>query len=62
MILLREYNTTSKKKLERKERKYIEKLGATLNCMLPTRTPEEYRETNKQVMNERKKDYYNLFR
>jgi hypothetical protein len=33
-------------KLERKERKCIEKLGATLNSQ-PTRTDTEYREANK---------------
>ena len=30
MVLVREYETTSKQKLKRKERKYIYKLGATL--------------------------------
>ena len=47
MVLIREYNTTNKKKLERKERQYIEKLGATLNCIIPTRNKKEHYEANK---------------
>ena len=60
MILLREYSATNKKRLERKEHKYIVKLKATLNYRIPTRTPEQSYETNKQVMNERKKEYYKV--
>ena len=60
MVLVREYNATNKMKLARKERKYIEKLGATLNGCIPTRTAKQYYETNKQVMNERKKEYYKV--
>jgi hypothetical protein len=62
MILLREYNTTNKMKLKRKERKYMEKLGATLNCMIPTRTNSEYcqkyRNDHKEQLKEYKKHYY----
>ena len=68
MILLREYNTTNKKLLERKERKYIEKLGATLNSNTPSRTINEvkeltskrnrqYQEANKEVISEQRKEY-----
>jgi hypothetical protein len=60
MILVREYSTTNKKQLELKEHKYIVKLKATLNYRIPTRTPEQYRETNKQFMNQRKKEYYKV--
>jgi hypothetical protein len=55
MVLVREYNTTSKKRLERKERKYIEKLCATLNIQLPTRTQKEYQN---EFLKEYQKEYY----
>ena len=58
MILLREYSTTNKKQLERKERKYIEKLGATLNCTIPTRTQSEWYEDNKELSCERSRLHY----
>ena len=58
MILLREYSTTNKKQLERKERKYIEKLGATLNSHIPTRTQSEWYEDNKELSCERSRVNY----
>ena len=57
MILLREYSTTNKKQLERKERKYIEKLGATLNSHIPTRTKPEWYNENQDVIKEKIKKY-----
>jgi hypothetical protein len=58
MILVREYKTTDKLKLKRKERKYIQKLGATLNCTIPTRTQKEYYEENKSDIRKIQKEYY----
>ena len=57
MILVREYKTTDKLKLKRKERKYIYKLGATLNCCIPTQTQKEYREQNKQKIKHKNEKY-----
>ena len=57
MILLREYNATNKKQLERKEHKYIVKLKATLNCRLPTRTRSEYYQENQDIIIGKSKQY-----
>ncbi len=68
MVLVRKYNATNKMKLARKERKYIEKLGATLNSNTPSRTlnevkeltskrNREYKEANKEVIREQRKEY-----
>ena len=58
MILVREYKTSDKLKLKRKERKYIYKLGATLNCSIPTRTKSEWYEENKSDIRKIQKEYY----
>jgi hypothetical protein len=54
MILVREYKTSDKLKLKRKERKYIQKLRATLNCTIPTRTKKElYNENQDEIEKKR---------
>jgi hypothetical protein len=62
MVLVREYNATNKMKLVKKERKYIDKLKATLNCQIPTRTQseynKEYNETNKETKREKNQQYH----
>jgi len=58
MVLVREYRTSDKLKLKRKERKYIDKLGATLNCTIPTRTQSEWYEDNKELSCERSRANY----
>ncbi len=58
MILLRECSATNKKHLKRKERKYNEKLGATLNSHIPTRTQSEWYEDNKELLCERSRVRY----
>ena len=58
MVLVREYKTTSKQKLQRKERKYIIKLGGTLNVTIPLRTRDEYYKDNNKNIKEKAKDYY----
>jgi predicted GIY-YIG superfamily endonuclease len=40
------------------ERNYIEDLQATLNCQIPTRTPQEHYQDNKEHITERVKEYY----
>jgi hypothetical protein len=57
MVLIREYNATSKKKLKREKRNYIEKLCATLNCYIPTQSQTEYYEQNKTKIKEKAKLY-----
>ena len=58
MVLVREYKTTTKLKLKRKERKYIEKLNATLNKQVPMQTYTEYYDKNKQQIIQQNKEYY----
>lgn len=41
----------------KKEREYIEKLGATLNKVIPTRTKQEYIETNKDIIKMKQQQY-----
>jgi hypothetical protein len=62
IVLIRKYSTTSKLKLERKERQYIERLNATLNIVLPTQTKKEYGtkyySLKKDIINEKSKAKY----
>lgn len=54
MVLVEEYNTTTKRNLELRERYWIEKLKAKLNKCIPSRTAQEYYEDKKEY----KKEYY----
>ena len=54
MVLVEEVSCETKLELHKIEREYIEKLGATLNSSIPTRTQKEYREDNKEY----DKEYY----
>jgi len=58
MIAIEEYPCDSKKKLETRERYYIDILRPTLNKNIPTRTDKEYREDNKEKINQKQKEYY----
>jgi hypothetical protein len=60
MIVLIELNCKDKNEAERNERKYLEELKATLNKTIPTRTPKEYYEDNKEKTLNQKKEYYQL--
>jgi hypothetical protein len=56
MVLLENVNVNSKLELHKKEREYLEKLGATLNNIIPTRTINEWREDRKEhIFNRNKK-------
>ena len=59
MVLLENVNVNSKLELHQKEREYLEKLGATLNQIIPSRTikewTKEYYEKNKEKISENKK-------
>lgn len=57
MILIEEFPTTLKMLLEQRERYWIETLGATLNCILPTRTHKEWRDSHKEHVLEMHKQY-----
>ena len=57
MVMVREYKTTSKSKLKRKERRYIEKLGATLNASIPSRTRKDYYNEHKEEISEKHKQW-----
>jgi len=41
-----------------RERYWLEQLSATLNTNIPSRTPQEYREANKEEILETRKEYY----
>ena len=58
IILIEKFDCKTKEELHRKERFYLETLGATLNKFIPTRTQKEYYEKNKDEINEKKKIYY----
>ena len=57
MILVEEFPTTSKLLLEQRERYWIETLGSTLNCIVPTRTHKEWRDTHKEHVSAHHKQY-----
>ena len=60
MILIKDFPCNSKRELEREERYEMEKDDNRLNSCLPTRTPKEYREDNREELKEiRKKSYEN---
>ena len=58
MIQVELYNATDKRMLEMRERYWLETLKATLNTIIPTRTDEQYRQDNKEKINENKKKHY----
>lgn len=57
VILVELYPCGTKEQLLARERHHIEQLGATLNKNIPSRTPEQYREENSEVIAERAKQY-----
>lgn len=54
IILIEEYPCENKMQLERKEREHIEALQPTLNSCIPTRTDQEYRKANKEILREKR--------
>jgi len=61
MILLEKVKVNDKQELHKLERKYIEQLNSTLNCVIPTRNIKEwykeYYENNKEKVKEINKEY-----
>ena len=58
MIIIEEFECENKLELIKKEREYIEKLNASLNSDIPSRTVKEYRQDKKNELNEYNKNYY----
>ena len=60
MIMVDEANLDNKLQKGKLEREWIEKLGASLNVQVPSRTIKEWYQLNKEYMNEKHKEYYEL--
>ena len=58
MILIENFPCDSKLELHKRERYWLEQLGATLNKNIPSRTPKEQSKIYYQNHNEQKKIYY----
>jgi len=58
MVLIEKYPCESKLYLKKRERYWIELLECKLNCQLPSRTREEYYETNFDKIKEYRREYY----
>ena len=56
MIVIENYPCKNKTELETRERYWLEQLKATLNKRIPSRTIEEYREVNRDKINEKAKE------
>ena len=57
MIRLEEYKYDDRVQLNARERYWIENLKVSLNKIIPTRTPTEYYELNKEIIHQRIKKY-----
>jgi len=61
MIMIEQFSCEDKRQLEKRERFWLETLGATLNKQMPTRTKREYekqyREKNKEKISEKSIEY-----
>jgi hypothetical protein len=57
MIEIELYSCENRRQAETRERYWLETLGATLNCNVPTRTRQEHYELNKEQILEYKKEY-----
>lgn len=58
MVLVEEYPCENKLQALKRERYWIEKLNATLNQNIPSRTRKEHYQDNKDIIKEKKKVYY----
>ena len=57
MVEVERYHAKDKQDLHKREREHMERLNATLNKVVPTRTDEEYRVDNREKMKEYRKEY-----
>ena len=58
MVEIERYVATDKAHLHARERHWIETLKSELNGRIPTRTPKEYYEDNKEYVTEKNKKWY----
>ena len=58
MIEIELYSCENRRQAEARERYWLEQLGATLNRQVPTRTKQEWKQENKDRINEKNKEYY----
>ena len=58
MIMIEKYPCKDKLESGKRERYWIEELGATLNKQVPSRTPKEYHKDNKEYRNEYTRQYH----
>jgi len=58
IIEVERYNCNDKQELHKRERHWLEQLGATLNTRVPNRSPKEHYEDNKDIIAEHKKQHY----
>ena len=56
--MVEEYEAVSKLDLHKRERYWLEELGATLNKQMPSRSTKEWREVNKVIIVKKGKEYY----
>jgi hypothetical protein len=57
MVLVKKVVCETKLELHKIEREYVENLGATLNKVIPNRSPVEYRENNRESIKDKNKAY-----
>ena len=58
MVQVAEVNPKDKRELHATERQYVERLGATLNRQVPTKTRKQYYDDHKSEIIDRVKKYY----
>jgi hypothetical protein len=59
MIEIERYNAIDGNDAKKRERYWIEELKATLNIVIPTRTDKEWQKDNKEILAEKRNQYYN---
>jgi len=58
MVCIEKFECNDKLELHKRERYWLEQLGATLNMCVPSRSSKEYYDNNKNKIKEYKKEYY----
>jgi len=58
VVIVQNVKCENKQELHKKERFYIEELGAELNKQVPSRSLEEWKQDNKETILEKNKEYY----
>ena len=58
MIEIEKYSCNDAHEATARERHWLETLGATLNILIPARTEQEWKETNKDRLDEYHQEYY----